>query len=89
MRIGRNPTFCCWSPTRACVGGNAGVRSLWDNATSSVMGGSLIVRKGCDCQHQGGQGLGANGMVNKYELPINVVTAKELKMLISSDQNGK
>jgi len=32
---GHNLMFCHRSPTRACVTGNGGVRSLWDNVTSS------------------------------------------------------
>src|SRR5262245_7644851 len=32
---GHNLMFCHQSPTRACVTGNGGVRSLWENAASS------------------------------------------------------
>jgi len=39
-----------------------------------------------DCQHQGGQELGVNGMVNVSKLPINVVNANKPKMLTGLNQ---
>ena len=71
---GDNLMFCHQYPTRAGVTGNGGVRSLWDNVSSSRKEGRLIVRSGGDCQPRGGRGLGSCGMVNESESPINVVS---------------
>ena len=80
--------FCHRYPTGACVAGNGGVRSLRDNVTSSDMDGNLIERNGCDCQHRGGWGLGSNGMVNRCESLINVVSAAKPKVLIGLGQKA-
>jgi hypothetical protein len=56
--------FCHQYPTRVCVIGNDEVRSPWNNVSSSLVDGSLIARSGCDCQHQGGRGLGSCERVN-------------------------
>jgi len=74
--------FCHRYPTRACVNGNVGVRSLWDNVASSVVDVNQIVRGGWDCQPQGGRELGWRGMVNESESLINVVTDDKPKRLI-------
>ena len=78
----RNLVFCHQYPTRACVAGNGGVRSLWDNVASSEKDGNPIVRTGCDCQHRGGRELGLNGKVNIGESLINVVITNKPKVLI-------
>ena len=66
--------FCHQYPTSASVIGNDGVRSRWDNVSSSRKDGRLIVRSSGDCQHQGGRGLGWCDKVNISESPINVVS---------------
>jgi hypothetical protein len=53
------------------------------------MDGDLIVRNGCDCQHQGGREPGWNGKVNTCESLINVVSAAKPKVLIGLGQKGK
>lgn len=52
----------------------------------SFESGNRIVRRGCDCQHQGGWGLGLNGMVNTCESLLSVVTENKPKMLTGLDQ---
>lgn len=89
-----NLMFCHQYFTRACVNGNVGVRSLWDNVASSFMDDSQIVRRGCDCQHQDGRELELYSMVNICESLINVVTENKPKMLMGDqpeglNQNGK
>ena len=81
--------FCHQYLTRACVAGNGGVRSLWDNVASSTRMAIVFGRIGCDCEHQGSRELGSNGMVNISESLINVVTANKPKVLIGLGQNGK
>ena len=81
--------FCHQYPTRACVAGNGGVRSLWDNVTSSTRTATEFVRIGCDCQHQGGRELRSNGMVNVSESLLIVVSTSKPKVLIGLSQNGK
>jgi hypothetical protein len=44
------------------------------------------VRRGCDCQHQGGRELEWGGMGNRCELPINVVRTSKAKVLKALNQ---
>ena len=46
----------------------------------------MFVRTGCDCQHQSGRELESDGMVNRCESLINVVTNNKPKVLIGLDQ---
>ena len=48
--------------------------------------GSQTVRRGCDCQHQGGRELEWGGMGNRCELPINVVRTSKAKVLKALNQ---
>jgi hypothetical protein len=43
-------------------------------------------RDACDCQHQGGQELGRDGMANACELPLNVVMISKPKVLLGLNQ---
>ena len=88
LHIVNDVTWCSATEylTRACVAGNGGVRSLWDNVASSVRTATEFVRTGCDCQHQGGRELRLNGKVNTCESLINVVTINKLKVLTSLNQ---
>jgi hypothetical protein len=83
---GHDLVFCHQYPTQTCGWSNLAVRSSGDNVASPVQGGNSIERSGCDCQHQGGRELGLNGMVNKCELPLNVVTTNKPKMLTGLNQ---
>jgi hypothetical protein len=87
-RGGRNLVFCNRYSTKACVTGNGGVRSPWDNVASSEKDGNPIARSGCDCQHQSGRELESDGMVNKCESLINVVTYNKPKMLTGLSQKA-
>jgi hypothetical protein len=72
-------------PTKTCGRSNPTVRSSWDNVTSpSVVG--YPAREFDDCQRQGGQGPGVDGMANLSELPINVVRSNKPKALIGLNQ---
>ena len=77
--------FCHQYPTRACVVGNDGVRSLWDNVTSSSDDDCFVKNSG-DRKHQAGRELGSNGMVNICESLTNVVTTNKPKVLIGLNQ---
>ena len=44
-------------------------------------GGHPTVKQSGDCQHQGGRGLGADGMANICEPLINVVRTNKPKVL--------
>ena len=48
---------------------------------SNARDGNGTVRRRCDCQHQGGWGLGLHSMVNIYEPLINVVSCDKPKVL--------
>ena len=85
---GRNLVFCNRYSTEACVTGNGGVRSPWNNVASSGRDGNLITRSGCDCQHRGGWELELDGMVNRGESLINVVTNNKPKVLIGLSQKA-
>jgi hypothetical protein len=76
-----NLMFCRQYPTR--------VISFWDNVSSSLMDGSLIVRGGCDCSHQSGQGLGWCGKVNRGESLLNVVNDDQPKVLRGWGQKAR
>jgi hypothetical protein len=65
--------FCHRYPIRVISSG--------DNGASSPKDGSLIVRSGCDCQHQSGRELGSSGKGNTCESLINVVRIDKPKML--------
>jgi hypothetical protein len=67
--------FCHRYPTRVISSG--------DNGASSYKDGSLIVRSGCDCQHQGGRELGSSDKGNTCESLINVVRVDKPKVLTS------
>ena len=84
----RNLTFCNQYSTKACVVGNGEVRSPWDNVASSEQDGNQIVRSGCDCQHQSGRELELDGMANKCESLINVVTNNKPKVLTGLSQKA-
>lgn len=77
---GHNPMFCHRYPTSVVSG--------WDNVSSSFVDGGLIVRSGCDCQPQGGWGLGLCDMVNKSESLINVVSNDKRKRLTRLGQKA-
>ena len=81
--------FCHQYSTRACVIGNNGVRSLWDNVASFLFDDNLIVRSGCDCQHQGGRELGSSGMVSICKVLINVVTSDKREDANTLEPKGK
>jgi hypothetical protein len=84
---GHHPLFCQRYPTRTCVAGNGEVRSSWNNVAPSVRRMAAKSASGrCDCQHQGGRGLGWCGMVNTRESPINVVNVDKRKVLIRLNQ---
>ena len=85
---GRNLIFCNQYSTEACVTGNGGVRSPWNNVASSEKDGNLIARSGCDCQHQSGRELESDGMVNRCESLINVVIANKPKVLRGLSQKA-
>jgi len=48
--------------------------------------GNETVKRRCDYQRHGGRELGLDGMVNKCELPVNVVRTTKPKMLIGLNQ---
>jgi hypothetical protein len=48
-----------------------------------------IARRSSDYQHQGSQVLGSNGMVNKRESLINIVSTNKPKMLIGLSQKAR
>jgi len=48
--------------------------------------GSQTVRRGCDCQHQGGREREWGGMGNSCELPINIVRTSKAKVLKALNQ---
>jgi hypothetical protein len=48
--------------------------------------GNETVKRRCDYQHHGGRELGLDGMVNKCELPVNVVRTTKPKMLTGLNQ---
>jgi hypothetical protein len=50
--------------------------------------GCQIARGRSDCQYQGGQVLGLNGMVNICESLINTVSTNKPKILIGLSQKG-
>ena len=83
---GHDLVFCHQYSTQTCGWSNPAVRSSGDKVASPVRGGNSIERSGCDYQHQGGRELGLNGMVNKGELPLNVVTTNKPKMLTGLNQ---
>jgi hypothetical protein len=79
---GHNPVFCDRYPTRTCVAGNGGVRSSGDKCIlHPYRDGNETTRGRCDCQHQGGRGLGLRSMVNICEPLINVVNENKPKVL--------
>jgi hypothetical protein len=79
---GHNPVFCDRYPTRTCVAGNGGVRSSGDKCIlHPTWDGNGTARRRCDCQHQGGRGLGLRSMVNTCEPLINVVMEHKPKVL--------
>ena len=83
--INQNSRF---SGAECGVTGNGGVRSPWDNVTSSEQDGNLIARSGCDCQHRGGRELELDDTVNRSESLINVVTYDKPKVLIGLSQKA-
>jgi hypothetical protein len=58
-----------------------GCEALGTSVSLIPRDGNEIVRGRCDCQHQGGWGLGLRGKVNICEPLINVVIENKPKML--------
>jgi hypothetical protein len=81
-----NLLFCQQYPIRRCVAGNGGVLSRLRQRSLIPRDGNPIVRRGCDCQHQGGRDQGLSGMGSTCKSLINVVKRNKPKVLVGLDQ---
>jgi hypothetical protein len=67
----------------------------WKRRGVKLLGQCNLTQKGCqierggnDYQHQGGRVLGSNGMVNKCESLLNIVSTNKPKMLTGLSQKA-
>jgi hypothetical protein len=78
--------FCHQCPTEACDGSNPVVREPSGQCSLTRKGGDPTVRRGHDCQHQGGAGARADGTTNTREPLLNAVTDDKPKVLSGLNQ---
>ena len=90
MDYGGHLLFCQQYPTATCVVGNDGVRSVRDNATlDRKVRRPNRERKSTLPASHGGREPGWKGMVNRREVPLNVVTQNRRKRPIRLTQTGE